>query len=107
VSGFEAYRKIYSDVITPRRVAELLILRRDMPRSLRACLGLISETLALLCDASDREVERMAGEINARLEFGRTEDVMRFGLHEYLMDFLERISALDAEITRRFLVPAD
>ena len=45
VSGFEAYRKIYSDVITPRRVAELLILRDDMPRSLHACLGLINETL--------------------------------------------------------------
>ena len=36
VSGFESYRKIYSDVITPRRVAELLILRDDMPRSLHS-----------------------------------------------------------------------
>ena len=30
---------------------------------------------------------------------------MRFGLHEYLVDFLQRISALDAEISRRFLGP--
>ena len=36
VSGFESYRKIYSDVITPRRFAELLILREDMPRSLHS-----------------------------------------------------------------------
>jgi uncharacterized alpha-E superfamily protein len=35
VSGFEIYRKVYRDVITPERVAELLILRADMPRSLR------------------------------------------------------------------------
>jgi len=105
VSGFEAYRRIYSDVITPRRVAELLILRRDMPRSLRACLGLINETLGLLCDDDNWELERMAGELNARLEFGKTEEIMRFGLHEYLIDFLERISALATEITRRFLVP--
>ena len=34
VSGFEVYRKVYRDVITPERVAELLILRPDMPRSL-------------------------------------------------------------------------
>jgi uncharacterized alpha-E superfamily protein len=47
-------------------------------------------------------MERMAGELHARLEFGRTEDIMRFGLHEYLVDFLERISALASEITRRF-----
>src|SRR6185437_14052709 len=36
LSGFEAYRKIYSDVISPRRIAELLILRDDMPRSLHS-----------------------------------------------------------------------
>ena len=105
VSGFEAYRKIYSDVITPRRVAELLILRRDMPRSLHACLGLINDTLKLLCDDTNWELERMCGELHARLEFGKTEDIMRLGLHEYLEDFLERISALDTEITQRFLVP--
>jgi len=104
VSGFEAYRRIYSDVITPRRVAELLILRRDNPRSLHMCMQLIFETLKLMCDERNWELERMAGELHARLEFGRTEDIMRFGLHEYLMDFLERISALADEITRRFLV---
>jgi uncharacterized alpha-E superfamily protein len=105
VSGFEAYRKIYSDVITPRRVAELLILRRDMPRSLHACLVLINETLKLLCDDGNWELERMCGELHARLEFGTTDDIMREGLHEYLIDFLERIHALDSQITRRFLVP--
>ena len=36
VSGFEIYRKVYRDVIKPERVAELLILRPDMPRSLHA-----------------------------------------------------------------------
>ena len=59
--GFEAYRKIYSDVITPRRVAELLILRDDMPRSLHACLELINETLELLCDERNWELERHGG----------------------------------------------
>ena len=105
VSGFEAYRKIYSDVITPRRVAELLVLRRDMPRSLHACMGMIYETLALLCDDANWELERLAGELHARLEFGRTEDIMHFGLHEYLVDFLERTAGLGEEITRRFLAP--
>src|SRR5215218_7608482 len=38
VSAFEIYRKVYRDVITPHRVAELLILREDMPRSLHACM---------------------------------------------------------------------
>jgi uncharacterized alpha-E superfamily protein len=105
VSGFESYRKIYSDTITPRRVAELLILRDDMPRSLHSCMNLIHETLERLCDDNSRELERLAGELHARLHYGRTEDIMRTGLHEYLMDFLERISMLGDEVNRVFLVP--
>jgi uncharacterized alpha-E superfamily protein len=106
VSGFESYRKIYSDVISPKRVAELLVLRADMPRSLHACMNLIDETLKELCDDASRELERMSGELHARLHYGRVDDVMRFGLHEYLIDFLERISALASEVNDRFLVPA-
>src|ERR1019366_6652048 len=34
LSAFEVYRRVYRDVITPFRVAQLLILRDDMPRSL-------------------------------------------------------------------------
>jgi len=37
LSAFEVYRRVYRDVITPSRVAELLILRDDMPRSLLRC----------------------------------------------------------------------
>jgi uncharacterized alpha-E superfamily protein len=105
LSGFESYRKIYSDVISPRRVAELLVLRDDMPRSLHSCMNFIHETLELLCDDNSRELERMGGELHSRLHYGRTEDVIRQGLHEYLVDFLERISALSGEVSRVFLVP--
>jgi len=105
LSGFESYRKIYSDVITPRRVAELLVLREDMPRSLHACLNLIHETLEVLCDESSREIERASGELHARLHYGKTDDIIKLGLHEYLMEFLDRISALGDEINRTFLVP--
>jgi uncharacterized alpha-E superfamily protein len=106
VSGFESYRKIYRDVITPRRVAELLILREDMPRSLHACMNLIHETLTQLCDPASREVERSSGELHAKLHYGKTDDIIRFGLHEYLVDFLARISALGNEVSRHFLVPS-
>ena len=106
LSGFESYRKIYSDVIAPRRIAELLILRDDMPRSLHSCMNFIHDTLEILCDNHSRELERQAGELHARLHYGRTDDIMRFGLHEYLMEFLEHISRLGDEVSKVFLVPA-
>jgi len=107
VSGFESYRKIYSDVITPHRVAELLVLRDDMPRSLHSCMNFIFDTLELLCDEHSRELSRQAGELHARLHYARTDEMIEFGLHEYLIDFLERISALGEEVSRVFLVPTD
>jgi uncharacterized alpha-E superfamily protein len=45
VGAFHAYRKVYHDTIFPWRVAELLILRRDMPRSLHHCYEILISTL--------------------------------------------------------------
>ncbi|MGH8701858.1 MAG: alpha-E domain-containing protein, partial [Burkholderiales bacterium] len=105
VSAFDSYRKVYRDVITPMKVAELLVLRDDVPRSLHACTKEIYQILSDLCDASSREPERLAGELNAQLRYGRTEQIIALGLHEYLMGVLEKLSALDAEINDHFLVP--
>ena len=105
VSGFESYRKIYRDAITPFRVAELLILREDMPRSLHSCMTFIFETLKLLSDRNTREIEQQAGELHSRLRFGHMEQIIETGLHEYLMNFLARIGALSGAINRGFLVP--
>ena len=106
VSGFESYRKIYSDVITPRRVAELLILRDDMPRSLHCCMNFIHQTIEQLSDERTRELERTSGQLHSQIHYASTEDIISFGLHEYLMDFLRRISRLGDEISRVFLVPS-
>src|SRR3954451_14898767 len=73
VSGFESFRKIYSDVITPYRVAELLILREDMPRSLHSCMTFIFDTLRQLSDRNTRDIERQAGALHSQLRYGRTE----------------------------------
>ena len=54
VSGFEVYRKVYRNVIRPEQVAELLILRPDMPRSLAACMHEVVST----CSASPTSSRR-------------------------------------------------
>jgi uncharacterized alpha-E superfamily protein len=105
VSAFESYRKIYRDVITPIRVAEMLILRADVPRSLHACLNQIYDILQELSDDERLEPERLAGEIHAQLHYGKTEKIITAGLHEYLMDFLDRMQALNVEINKHFLAP--
>ncbi len=107
VGSFESYRKIYRDAITPIRVAELLILRDDIPRSLHACSNDIYHILKELCDSSSLEPERLAGEIHAQLHYGQTERIMKQGLHEYLMEFIDQLAVLTSEINTHFLAPID
>lgn len=104
VSAFESYRKVYRDVITPLRVAEMLILREDMPRSLHACLDEILAILAGINGGSGVEARRRTGELHARLHFARIADIFEFGLHEYLTDFLKRLTVLTEEIHGSFFV---
>jgi uncharacterized alpha-E superfamily protein len=108
VSAFRAYRKIYRDVITPRRVAELLILRADMPRSLVACL---SETERLLIElralyGHDYESTRLASSMCSRLRYGKMEAVFEQGLHEYLTETIDRNIELGNSIARDFMLPS-
>jgi uncharacterized alpha-E superfamily protein len=105
VSAFEVYRKVYRDVITPERVADLLILRRDMPRSLHASLHEVSENLALVSNDQSCETQRKAGRLLADLRYGRIDEILATGLHAYLTQFLDRVNELGAGISRDFLVP--
>jgi len=104
VSGFEVYRKVYRDVIRPERVAELLILRPDMPRSLHASLNEVVNNLAMVASDPHSETQRRAGKLRAELNYGRIDEILATGLHAYLTQFLDRVNDLGAHISREFLV---
>ena len=105
VSGFEVYRKVYRDVIRPERVAELLILRPDMPRSLHASLNEVLANLQLVSAQPDSDTLRHAGKLRAELAYGRIDEILATGLHAFLTQFLERVNALGGRISREFLLP--
>ncbi|MBC7982790.1 MAG: alpha-E domain-containing protein [Candidatus Obscuribacterales bacterium] len=104
VAAFEIYRKVYRDLITPRRVAELLVLRDDLPRSLRRCLSQVYQHLCAVRNEQSTETERRAGELQAALNFGRIDDIFDAGLHQYLLRFVECTKDLGERVARDFLV---
>jgi len=105
VSGFEIYRKVYRDVIKPERVAELLILRPDMPRSLRASMNDVVANLGLIANSQSAETQRRAGKLLADLRYGSIDEILATGLHAFLTQFLDRVNELGVRISRDFLVP--
>ncbi len=104
VSAFEIYRKVYRDIITPARVAELLILRADMPRSLAACLEEVVINLGKVSNSRSDETERRAGMLSAELQYANLEHILQTGLHAYLTNFLNRVNDIGQRISRDFLV---
>ena len=105
VSGFEIYRKVYRDVIKPERVAELLILRADMPRSLLGCLNELMSNLAMVTSDANSETRRRAGKLRSDLQYARIDEILANGLHAFLTQFLDRVNELGAHLSREFLVP--
>ncbi len=105
VSGFEIYRKVYRDVIKPERVADLMILRPDMPRSLLACLNEVVNNLNLLATDRSRDTLRRAGKLCSELRYGHIDEILATGMHAYLNQFLDRVNDLGSHISRDFLVP--
>lgn len=105
VSGFEVYRKAYRNVILPEKVAELLILRPDMPRSLAACMHEVVGNLTMVANEQSGETLRQAGRLRADLQYGRIDEILATGLHAFLTQFLDRVNTIGVGISRDFLVP--
>jgi uncharacterized alpha-E superfamily protein len=105
VSGFEIYRKVYRDVIKPERVADLLILRPDMPRSLHASMNEVVHNVSMVANDQSAETARRAGKLRAELQYGAIEEILATGLHAFLTQFLDRVNDLGARISRDFLIP--
>ncbi|MNT93030.1 hypothetical protein D3C72_2344130 [compost metagenome] len=96
---------MYRDVITPERVAELLVLRADMPRSLHACMREVVYNLKVVAHEGALESQRRAGRLLADLQYSRIDEILDTGLHAYLTQFLDRVNQLGEFIAKDYLVP--
>jgi uncharacterized alpha-E superfamily protein len=105
LSAFEVYRRVYRDVITPMKVAQMLILRDDMPRSLTRCCKELYSNLRSVANEQSKETERRAGEIHAMLHFTRMEAIIEVGLPHFLQQFLARLRDVGDRVASDFLVP--
>ena len=107
VSAFENYRRVYRDHITPERIAELMILSINMPRSLAACLQEVVDTLSRVRNTQSRTTQLCALSLLSTLREQTIEEILKIGLHEYLTDFLDQINIVGVGISKDFLVPLE
>jgi uncharacterized alpha-E superfamily protein len=104
VSAHRSYRWVYQDSYKPWRIADYLILNRQMPRSLRSCyeeIVVALEELAKFYGSSDGP-QALARDTLRDLSQGSMDAIFQSGLHEFLADFIGRNNCLGSEISASY-----
>ena len=106
IGAVRTYRRIYRSALDPMKVAELMMLRRDVPRSVHHCLWMVDLSMQELAEAygTRGEADRLAGELHARLRYARIDQVFEMGLNKFLGGVRGDIATLSDEIGRQFLL---
>lgn len=101
VSAHRSYSHVYHENYRPWNVADFLILRPEMPRSLRFCYDRLSDTIMGL-SAHHGEMrpsaECIAG-TRSMLSTLSLDSIFRQGLHEFLTGFVTRNNRLNAMLS--------
>jgi uncharacterized alpha-E superfamily protein len=105
VSALTSYQWVYRQSVKPRLVADFLILREEMPRSLATCMANEVRFLDELADRYGRQgaAQRLARASLAKLRNTDIDTVFQGGLHEFISDFIAENNRVGAAITEQYL----
>jgi uncharacterized alpha-E superfamily protein len=106
VSAVTAYHWVYRESVKPWLVADLLILNKQLPRSLANCYEILVRHLDLIADAYGRRgpSQRYASNTLARLSATGIEAVFEKGLHEFITEFITDNNRLGSAIAEQYLM---
>jgi uncharacterized alpha-E superfamily protein len=106
VSALTAYHWVYRDSVKPWLIADLLILRDELPRSLASCYENLVLYLDHIARAYGRQgvAQRQARSIRARIENSRMDEIFQSGLHEFIGEFISENNQLGAAIAEQYLM---
>jgi uncharacterized alpha-E superfamily protein len=105
VSALTAYHWVYRESLKPWLVADLLILKDEMPRSLASCYENLVQNLDRIARAYGRQgpAQRQARSVRTRLENSRMEEIFQQGLHEFIAAFIADNNGLGQAISDQYL----
>jgi uncharacterized alpha-E superfamily protein len=97
-SAWDAYKSIHGADVHPRHVAKFLLFNEDFPRSTRFCVSELNSALRRISGVPSgrfcNEAEKLAGRLEAELQFSTVEEIFDQGLHCYLDQFQGKLNAI-------------
>jgi uncharacterized alpha-E superfamily protein len=109
VSAHRSYRHVYHQDYNPWHIADFLILRPEMPRSLRFCYDWVDRSLSGLAEiyGESHPSHAMSKATRQQLCDANMDEIFRTGLHEFLADFVAKNAALTAQISTDYNLARD
>src|SRR5215468_9068074 len=106
VSALTAYHWVYRESVKPWLIADLLILKDELPRSLAACYGNLVQNLDYIARAYGRQgpAQRQARATRAQIENSRMDEIFQRGLHEFIEEFISANNRLGGAIAEQYLL---
>jgi len=106
VSALTAYHWVYRESVKPWLIADLLILKDEMPRSLASCYSALVQNLDLIARAYGRQgiAQRKARAVRGRIENSRMDEIFKEGLHEFIGEFINNNNELGSAISEQYLM---
>ena len=91
-SAHRSYRHVYHDRYKAHNIADFLILRPEMPRSLIFCARFVEQNLDMLSQlyGGKGDGHEAAAQLRAMVEGTTMETIFSHGLHEFLTEFIAR-----------------
>lgn len=106
VAAYEFYRRQYHAGIEPERVAELLVLHAQLPRSIRFNIAAVQQSLRAISGSGPgayaNEAERLTGKLHESLMYDRIEDIFARGFHAFLADVQKSCRNIGEHIARTY-----
>ena len=97
-SALDTYRQTYGADVHPAKIAELLVLSDEFPRSVRGCVARFDAALRNIAGTPSHRftntAEKLSGRLLAQLQFSTVEEIFAHGLHEHLDELQVQLNSI-------------
>jgi len=106
-SAWDAYKALHGAEVHPARIAELLLLSDDFPRSVRFAVRHLNIALRRISGVHEgrfsNAAEKLAGRLLAELQFSTAEDIFDVGLHTYIDITQSKLNAIGDALFQAYI----
>ncbi|HXP62032.1 MAG TPA: alpha-E domain-containing protein, partial [Dongiaceae bacterium] len=106
-SAWDAYKAIRGAEVSPRLVADFLLLSEDFPRSVEFCVGMLDLALRSISGSPagrfNNQAEKLCGRLLAELQFSTIDEIFEAGLHDYLDLLQQKLDAIGEALFNAYI----